>query len=107
MCSKSLYQVYYHVKQLYFGISDVCFKTLNVLYMTGEPRGFCTDSAAMVVGALLENFEAVLVSEGHDLTSYNFSFMWGQWLAYLPLCCDQVGPININRPIGKPVSCNY
>jgi hypothetical protein len=52
----------------------------------GEGRGECTDNAVNSVGVILEHVEGAKNTEG--TSGINFEFMWGQWLAYLPLKHD-------------------
>lgn len=55
-----------------------------------EARGQCTDNAVAAVGIILEAMENTGVS-------MNYSFMWEQWLNYLPLKHDMVRKVPKNR----------
>jgi len=52
-----------------------------------EDRGMSTDNAVSAVGILLEKMEELLGGTSDALTE-SFPFVWGEWLAYLPLRDD-------------------
>ena len=54
-----------------------------------EERGSCTDNAVSAVGILLERMDVSSGEESASLTE-KFPYVWGQWLAYLPLRHDVV-----------------
>lgn len=52
-----------------------------------EARGMSTDNAVSSVGILLEQMEELVGGATDTLTS-SFPYVWGEWLAYLPLRDD-------------------
>jgi hypothetical protein len=65
-----------------------------------EARGMSTDNAVSSVGILLEQMEAVLDGTPDALTQ-SFPFVWGEWLAYLPVRDDVEEGTRVLRQLSK------
>jgi hypothetical protein len=65
-----------------------------------EERGMSTDNAVSSVGILLEQMEALLDGTADALTA-SFPFVWGEWLAYLPLRDDVEEGTRVLRQLTK------
>ena len=65
-----------------------------------ESRGMSTDNAVSSVGILLENMEPLLNNSADVLLS-SFPYVWGEWLAYLPLKDDVEEGTRVLRQLTK------
>lgn len=65
-----------------------------------EARGMSTDNAVSSVGILLEQMQVALGDTAGALTA-SFPFVWGEWLAYLPLRDDVEEGARVLRQLAK------